>query len=148
MEPKVVVPPETVPADDVVIPEVITPQEIREEVRLARLTPRLLSQVADYLGDPQKGEQQLKAFRDLIRMLRLTSIHLTYPSDWVLHVVDNDGRLISTGYLQRTSPPNARPRSGASRAWATPAGSGRSWRTRATSCPSRRIGSVSARASS
>jgi hypothetical protein len=80
--------------------EIITPDEIREEVRLARIRPRVLAQVADYLNDPEKGALQLNAFENLVRTLRLTSIHLTYPSDWVLHVVDNDGRLISTGYLQ------------------------------------------------
>lgn len=80
--------------------EIITPDEIRNEVRLARIRPRVLAQVSDYLKDPEKGALQLNAFRDLVRTLRLTSIHLTYPSDWVLHVVDNDGRLITTGYLQ------------------------------------------------
>jgi hypothetical protein len=87
-------------ATDEIPMEIITPDEIREEVRLARIRPRVLAQVADYLKDPERGALQLNAFRDLVRTLRLTSIHLTYPSDWVLHVVDNDGRLITTGYLQ------------------------------------------------
>jgi hypothetical protein len=85
---------------EVLVPEVITPEQMHQDLRLARLQPKLLPQIAEYLQNPERGEQLLTAYRDLVKTLRLTSIHLTYPSDWVLNVVRNEDRIITTGYLQ------------------------------------------------
>lgn len=94
-EPK---PPQEI-TDISLLPEIVTPDEIKNE-RLALLHPKILAQVAEFIADPAKGKEQLQAYADLVQMLRTTSIHLTYPSDWVLNLVENEGRILSTGYLQ------------------------------------------------
>jgi len=85
---------------EIALPEILPPERVKADLRLARLQPKLLPQIAEFIQDPDKGERHLKAFRDLVRMLRHTSIHLTYPSDWVLNAVRNEDRVITTGYLQ------------------------------------------------
>jgi len=95
-EPKI---PETEITDISLLPEIITPEEIKNE-RLTLLHPKILAQVAEFITDPAKGKEQLQAYADLVQMLRATSIHLTYPSDWVLNFIENEGRILSSGYLQ------------------------------------------------
>lgn len=70
-------------------------QEVAQRVRV-----HTLPDLVQFLQDPAKGVENLEAYNTLIQALRKFSIRLTYPSDWVLHVVRNEDRTIKVGFLQ------------------------------------------------
>lgn len=89
---------------EVIIPEVLSPEDMgREQMITRRLatSTKILPQVVEYLRDPEKGQQQLEKYRDLIRALRAMAIHVTFPSDWILHYTKQEkGPVLVSGYLQ------------------------------------------------
>jgi hypothetical protein len=87
----------------VLIPEIITQEDLdREHMLTKRLqgSTRLLPQIVSMMKDPKAGEEAIQKYFQLVQMFRASAVRNTFASDWVLNFVENEGRVISTGYLQ------------------------------------------------
>lgn len=72
--------------------------EVVEEAPLAR---RQLPTLSQMLRDPERAEQAIRKYQELLSLLRTLSIKETYPEDWVIHVRKQEGRVVARlGYLQ------------------------------------------------
>jgi len=98
--------PPSTPSPEPEIPtevEILPPERLEDLMQAPAVRPRLLPQVAELLKDPELGRQHLERMRDLIKDLRTFSIHLTHPTDWILHVTrdpSDESKFHVAGYLR------------------------------------------------